>query len=44
MKRLAVLIAFVFFFSITVASAADVPKWWIGPKDEYEGLVNGAKK
>lgn len=26
------------------ASAVDVPDWWIGPKDEYEKLVDGAKK
>jgi iron(III) transport system substrate-binding protein len=29
---------------MTVASAADVPKWWIGPEEEYARLVNGAKK
>jgi hypothetical protein len=44
MKSMAVLVAFFFFFSMTVASAAEVPNWWIGPKDEYERLVEGAKK
>ncbi len=44
MKRLAGLIAFFFFSSITAASAVDVPEWWIGPKDEYARLVDGAKK
>ncbi|MFQ5849667.1 MAG: extracellular solute-binding protein [Candidatus Binatia bacterium] len=31
-------------FSATIASAVEVPKWWIGPRDEYEGLVKAAKK
>jgi iron(III) transport system substrate-binding protein len=47
MKRLpaiGVLAAGFFFFGITIAAAVDVPKWWIGPKDEYEKLVEGAKK
>ncbi|MGE5304812.1 MAG: ABC transporter substrate-binding protein [Alphaproteobacteria bacterium] len=33
-----------FFFSNAIASAIDIPKWWIGPKDEYEQLVQAAKK
>jgi iron(III) transport system substrate-binding protein len=47
MKRLlaiGVLATGFFFFGITIAAAIDVPKWWIGPKDEYEKLVDGAKK
>ena len=31
-------------FSLTRAYAADVPDWWIGPKAEYETLVNGARE
>ena len=44
MKRVAVLMAFFFFFWATITSAAEVPDWWIGPKDEYERLVGAAKK
>lgn len=32
------------FFSATIASAIDVPKWWLGTKGEYEKLVTAAKK
>jgi iron(III) transport system substrate-binding protein len=44
MKRLAVLIAFFSLFSTTAAWAAAAPKWWIGSQDEYQRLVNAAKK
>jgi iron(III) transport system substrate-binding protein len=44
MKRLAVLAVFFFLSSITAASAAEIPDWWIGPKDEYGRLVAAAKK
>ncbi|HXV84039.1 MAG TPA: ABC transporter substrate-binding protein [Candidatus Binatia bacterium] len=30
--------------SLSVARAADIPDWWIGPKDEYEKLAAGAKQ
>jgi iron(III) transport system substrate-binding protein len=30
--------------SFSLAYAADVPNWWIGPKDEYQKLAEGAKK
>ncbi len=30
--------------SFSVAQAANIPDWWIGPKDEYESLVKGAKE
>ena len=30
--------------SFSVARAADIPDWWIGPKDEYEKLAAGAKQ
>lgn len=32
------------FFSAAIASAIDVPKWWIGSKGDYEKLVTAAKK
>ncbi|MFQ5542513.1 MAG: extracellular solute-binding protein [Candidatus Binatia bacterium] len=32
------------FFSAAIASAIDVPKWWLGDKGEYEKLVKAAKK
>lgn len=32
------------FGSFTIASAVDVPQWWVGPNAEYEKLVNAAKK
>ena len=37
-------ICFLAALSLATAVAADVPEWWIGPKDEYESLVKGAKK
>jgi iron(III) transport system substrate-binding protein len=46
MRRLLIasVTAFLFLFSATIASAIDVPKWWIGSKGEYEKLVKAAQK
>lgn len=47
MKRLQMTIflgAIFLFFSSTIASAINVPKWWLGSKSEYEDLVNAARK
>ena len=32
------------FFTATIASAIEVPKWWLGSKGDYEKLVTAAKK
>jgi iron(III) transport system substrate-binding protein len=47
MKRLTLVGAFpaaLFFLSAAMVAAADVPKWWIGPQNEYDQLVQAAKK
>lgn len=47
MRRLQMIIflgAIFLFFSSTIASAIDVPKWWLGSKSEFENLVNAARK
>jgi hypothetical protein len=46
MNRLPVvgtLAAVLFLVSVTAALSVDVPKWWIGPQNEYEQLVSAAK-
>ena len=48
MKRASVSIGLFFCLlaalSFSMAHAASVPDWWIGPADEYERLVKGAKQ
>jgi iron(III) transport system substrate-binding protein len=44
MKCVAILIAVLSLFSTAAAWAAAAPNWWIGSQDEYQRLVNAAKK